>query len=296
MRESAENRHDDAPRIEEDADYFKRLGVPRHAARKEIEAAFRKLSKQFHPDTENGDAATMKLITEAWNELKNDAARSTYRESLDKKDAAIHAAAHEAQQDVYTRARGMKEDMGGRENSNQSFAAAEEAQQNVYKAARGMKEDVGSGLSDDTDSGEDPEDAANAAPEELLNAFARERGYQDFESYIRGTKSAPPNGNERLDAKSPLDQQREKLQESLERLGMQARITCFAILYNTFVLPFTRTAPGKGMKNKREFDPAAQVVAGAVDSTFAVGFLAMRILMTSGRLTLFGITKLRHST
>lgn len=68
-----------SPRIEEGADFYARLGVSHRASQAEITAAFRRLSRQYHPDAEGGgDSERMKLISEAYSTLKDPSKRAQY--------------------------------------------------------------------------------------------------------------------------------------------------------------------------------------------------------------------------
>src|SRR5690349_926755 len=60
-------------------DYYKVLGVPETASDKEIKAAYRKLSKQHHPDS-GGDEERFKEISSAWDVLGDAAKRKEYDE------------------------------------------------------------------------------------------------------------------------------------------------------------------------------------------------------------------------
>lgn len=64
--------------INESMDYYSRLDVPEDATKEEISRAFRILSKEFHPDTDAGSLESMKLISEAYNALKNPQSRQKY--------------------------------------------------------------------------------------------------------------------------------------------------------------------------------------------------------------------------
>ena len=46
-------------------DYYGILGVSEQAAEKDIKAAYRKLAKKYHPDTNPGDKQAEKLFKEA---------------------------------------------------------------------------------------------------------------------------------------------------------------------------------------------------------------------------------------
>ncbi|MGJ0506813.1 MAG: J domain-containing protein [Methylocystis sp.] len=45
------------------------LGIRDDASRREINAAYRKLAKKYHPDVEGGDSARFQLVTDAYNAL-----------------------------------------------------------------------------------------------------------------------------------------------------------------------------------------------------------------------------------
>jgi len=62
--------------------YYKILGVGRHAGRKDIQSSFRKLAKKFHPDTSELDPETaltrMRILLEAYRILMNEEKRVAY--------------------------------------------------------------------------------------------------------------------------------------------------------------------------------------------------------------------------
>jgi molecular chaperone DnaJ len=62
------------------SDYYKVLGVDRKASQEEIKKAYRKLARQYHPDTNNDDGAEerFKQISEAYDVLGDPEKRKTY--------------------------------------------------------------------------------------------------------------------------------------------------------------------------------------------------------------------------
>src|SRR5688572_309581 len=60
-------------------DYYKALGVSESASEKEIKAAYRRLSKQHHPDS-GGDEEKFKEVSAAWDVLGDAAKRKEYDE------------------------------------------------------------------------------------------------------------------------------------------------------------------------------------------------------------------------
>ena len=60
-------------------DYYKALGVSESATEKEIKAAYRRLSKQHHPDS-GGDEERFKEVSAAWDVLGDSAKRKEYDE------------------------------------------------------------------------------------------------------------------------------------------------------------------------------------------------------------------------
>ena len=66
-----------------DKDYYAVLGVPQSASGKEIKAAYRKLSRQLHPDANPGDAGAeerFKEVSAAYDVLGDEAKRKEYDE------------------------------------------------------------------------------------------------------------------------------------------------------------------------------------------------------------------------
>lgn len=65
-------------------DYYRILGVPEDADESTIKKAFRKLAKQYHPDTNNGNPEAEKKfreINEAYSVLSDEGKRKEYDES-----------------------------------------------------------------------------------------------------------------------------------------------------------------------------------------------------------------------
>src|SRR5213080_5329280 len=61
-------------------DYYKALGISSSATDKEIKAAYRKLSKQYHPDANKGSEERFKEISAAYDVLGDPAKRKEYDE------------------------------------------------------------------------------------------------------------------------------------------------------------------------------------------------------------------------
>ena len=66
--------------------FYTILGVSRSASASEIEAAYRRLSKKFHPDTNQQDASAaqkFKELTEAYDVLSDPKERGDYDDNLE---------------------------------------------------------------------------------------------------------------------------------------------------------------------------------------------------------------------
>src|SRR5438309_11183903 len=61
-------------------DYYKALGVSSTATDKEIKTAYRKLSKQYHPDANKGSEERFKEVSAAYDVLGDPAKRKEYDE------------------------------------------------------------------------------------------------------------------------------------------------------------------------------------------------------------------------
>jgi len=59
-------------------DYYKTLGLNKTASEKEIKSAFKKLAKQYHPDTQGGSEEKFKEINEAYEVLKDPSKKGRY--------------------------------------------------------------------------------------------------------------------------------------------------------------------------------------------------------------------------
>jgi DnaJ-class molecular chaperone len=59
-------------------DYYKILGIENKADEKDIKAAFKKLAKKYHPDSETGSEERFKEINEAYDVLQDKNKRSRY--------------------------------------------------------------------------------------------------------------------------------------------------------------------------------------------------------------------------
>ncbi|MBR4083906.1 MAG: J domain-containing protein [Lachnospiraceae bacterium] len=77
-------------------DYYKILGVPRDADDATLKKAFRKLAKQYHPDTNGGNAEAAKKfqdINEAYSVLSDEEKRKAYDEDKGEQSSAAGNAA-----------------------------------------------------------------------------------------------------------------------------------------------------------------------------------------------------------
>ncbi|CAI2370400.1 unnamed protein product [Moneuplotes crassus] len=66
----------------EEKDYYKILGVKRDASQEKIRENYLKLAKKYHPDTEGGDGAIFKLISEAHTVLSDKFEKDNYDISI----------------------------------------------------------------------------------------------------------------------------------------------------------------------------------------------------------------------
>src|SRR5688500_11450392 len=65
-------------------DYYAVLGVPKSATPEEIKKAYRKLARQYHPDTNQGDPSKetkFKEVSEAYDVLSDGKRRKEYDEA-----------------------------------------------------------------------------------------------------------------------------------------------------------------------------------------------------------------------
>ncbi|OYV58460.1 MAG: molecular chaperone DnaJ, partial [Actinobacteria bacterium 21-73-9] len=63
-----------------DKDYYKVLGLTQSATDKEVTRAYRKLAKEYHPDTNPGSEERFKEISSAYDVLGDAAKRKEYDE------------------------------------------------------------------------------------------------------------------------------------------------------------------------------------------------------------------------
>src|SRR5436309_14497278 len=68
------------PREWFEKDYYKVLGIPEHATQKEIKAAYRRLSKQYHPDQNPGSEDRFKDVSAAYDVVGDPEKRKQYDE------------------------------------------------------------------------------------------------------------------------------------------------------------------------------------------------------------------------
>ena len=83
-----------------------------------------------------------------------------------------------------------------------------------------------------------------------------------------------------------LEEEWKRVRESWGRAGNQTKEACTTLIYNTTVGIFAGARNGK---QKKSFDPAGNVLEGAVDSTGETLALVGRILLATGRTTKWGI-------
>lgn len=88
------------------------------------------------------------------------------------------------------------------------------------------------------------------------------------------------------DIQRGINEERDRVRKSFEKLGLQTKTTCSAVIYNTLVRPIVHKS-GK----KFEMASARQAHEGAVDSTVKTAALVGRILMASGRAVKYGIRR-----
>ena len=62
--------------------YYERIGVSPDATRDQIRAAYRRLARRHHPDSDAGNSDEMAALNEAWRVLSDPARRAMYDASL----------------------------------------------------------------------------------------------------------------------------------------------------------------------------------------------------------------------
>ena len=77
------------PRIEEDADFYERLGVDKDTSDRDIRKAFLTLAKKHHSDAAGGDDNKAKLLGEAYDGIRDSERRAAYQQV---RSEAAHAA------------------------------------------------------------------------------------------------------------------------------------------------------------------------------------------------------------
>ena len=68
--------------------YYKILGVGEKVSNQEVKKAFRKLAKQHHPDSENGNEEKFKEINEAYQVLSDESIKKEY--DISRSEPQVH--------------------------------------------------------------------------------------------------------------------------------------------------------------------------------------------------------------
>lgn len=131
-------------------DYYKILGISRHASAQEIKAAYRRMSKKWHPDRNPGKdvVGIMQDINEAYALLKDDESRRKYEAEYDLFCETISAASSAQQNEETPYAykyyevhdESLKEDIAtarqyAKDLVNEFFHSLKEASSNAAKGA-----------------------------------------------------------------------------------------------------------------------------------------------------------------
>ena len=97
-------------------DYYQTLGVQRQASPKEIQSAYRRLARKYHPDVTGGDTAAeerFKTINEAHEVLSDKAKRAAYDKWGDRWMQAAQVDQVAQQRGVGGGPRGIRFEFGG---------------------------------------------------------------------------------------------------------------------------------------------------------------------------------------
>ncbi len=106
-------------------DYYKVLGLKQGAVEAEIKDAFKKLAKQYHPDSSTGDEEKFKEINEAYEVLKDHNKRSKYDSMFNYRNNFENMVRSKSEQFKYKNATASK-DFSGFNSLKETLKYAEE--------------------------------------------------------------------------------------------------------------------------------------------------------------------------